>query len=159
VLGKSLHQLRASARAVVDELQEILAVLRDQDGADVTETVPGIESLDALLDAARATGTEVVLQSSVVGEIDHALSVSAYRVVQESLTTARKHENAIEIMMEAQDETLHIRAEAEGDQFVVEARVVLVDDQAMIRAGLRSTHPRGSGTQGHGHPHPDDLRR
>lgn len=155
---ESLRQVRASARDVVDELQDILAVLRDHDGADVTETVPGIDSLDALLAAARATGTEVVLRNSVEREIDRATSVSAYRIVQESLTNARKHGNGtIEITIEVENETLKIRivnpfaisasraagfglvgmreraasvhgevrAQADGDRFVVDARLPL----------------------------------
>jgi signal transduction histidine kinase len=106
----SLHQVRASARTVVDELQDILTVLRDPDGSDVTDAVPGIESLDGLLTAARATGTDIVLSSSVPPELDRAVSVAAYRIVQESLTNARKHGNGtIEITIAVEGDSLRIR--------------------------------------------------
>jgi signal transduction histidine kinase len=154
----SLQQVRASARAVVDELQDILAVLRGPDAADVVDAVPGIESLDDLIAAARAAGTEVRLHLAAPPDLDHAVGVAVYRIVQESVTNARKHGNgAIEISIDADDTAVRVRvanpfapraasgggfgllgmrervasvngtvrAEADGDRFVVEATLPL----------------------------------
>ncbi|WP_380173930.1 sensor histidine kinase [Kineococcus sp. DHX-1] len=102
----ALQQVRASARAVVEELQAVLVVLRSPDDLPVPAgPVPGLDSLADLVEAARATGMDVHLTADhgvgetdvgtegagTEGGIDVAVGLAAFRIVQESLTNARKH--------------------------------------------------------------------
>ncbi|MFB7890600.1 sensor histidine kinase [Microbacterium sp. NPDC056044] len=106
---RSLQQVRSSARAVIDELQDILTVLRGQDAVDAAEAVPGIESLDALVATARTAGAAVTLQNSAPADADRSVSVAVYRIVQESLTNARKHgDGPIDITIEPGGDELHL---------------------------------------------------
>ena len=105
----SLRQVRTSARMVIDELQDILTVLRGHDPADATEAVAGMESLDALVSTARAAGAQVTLRNAAPADLDRSVSVAVYRNVQESLTNARKHgTDPIEITIEPADDDLHV---------------------------------------------------
>jgi signal transduction histidine kinase len=81
-----------SHRAMV-ELREVLGVLRDGPGDAAPERPqPSASDLRALVDEARASGTRVDLWVAVeLGDVPDALGRTAYRVVQEGLTNARKH--------------------------------------------------------------------
>lgn len=106
---EALRNVRATSRAVIGELQDILSVIRDRDSGDaVTEEVPGVEALDALVESTRQTGVLVTARLSPMLDIDRSVSVTAYRIAQESLTNALKHgagDVAIDLMA---DET-HVR--------------------------------------------------
>lgn len=98
---EALQQVRASARAVVEELQAVLVVLRSPDEAPGSPgSAPGLGSVPDLVEAARAAGTDVRLVSSddageeEAGGVDAAVGLAVYRIVQESLTNARKHGGA-----------------------------------------------------------------
>jgi signal transduction histidine kinase len=74
----------------------VLGVLRPGDGAqDVEAPQPTLAELPALLADSREAGTEVTLDTSqLVGTLDlvpTTLSRNAFRIVQETLTNARKH--------------------------------------------------------------------
>ncbi|MEV6913168.1 histidine kinase [Amycolatopsis sp. NPDC051071] len=80
--------LRQSAATATERLREIIGVLREDDAP----TEPVHESIDALLDRARASG--VLIESSVddlVAGEPRMVDRAAYRVVQESLTNVVKH--------------------------------------------------------------------
>ncbi|MCL8250218.1 histidine kinase [Aeromicrobium fastidiosum] len=81
-----------SHRAMV-ELREVLGVLRDGPGDSAPERPqPSASDLRALVDEARASGTRVDLWVGVeLADVPDALGRTAYRVVQEGLTNARKH--------------------------------------------------------------------
>ncbi|WP_371811147.1 sensor histidine kinase [Aeromicrobium sp. CFBP 8757] len=81
-----------SHRAMV-ELREVLGVLRNGPGDSAPERPqPSASDLRALVDEARASGTRVDLWVGVdLADVPDALGRTAYRVVQEGLTNARKH--------------------------------------------------------------------
>jgi signal transduction histidine kinase len=84
--------IRTSATAALAELREILTVLRE-DAAGTAPPQPALAQLPALFEESRAA--EMTLQAHVdvpeAGFLPEALGRTAYRVVQEGLTNARKH--------------------------------------------------------------------
>jgi signal transduction histidine kinase len=88
--------IQANAQLALTELRQVLGVLRPGDGAhDVEAPQPTLAELPALLADSREAGTEVTLDTSqLVGTLDlvpTTLSRNAFRIVQETLTNARKH--------------------------------------------------------------------
>ena len=86
--------IRASAHQALQDLREVIGVLRDQGGADVPERPqPTLSDLPGLLDESRAAGMRVRarLELEDVAAAPSAVGRNAYRIVQEGLTNARKH--------------------------------------------------------------------
>ncbi|MGP3960448.1 sensor histidine kinase [Nonomuraea sp. 3N208] len=91
-LEAGLAEIRGLSLAAIAELRQVLGVLRDQEGRTDTAPQPGLDRLDELADHARAAGLAVVLER--VGSLDGlppAVGLSAYRIVQESLSNAMRH--------------------------------------------------------------------
>ncbi|WP_412161280.1 sensor histidine kinase [Curtobacterium flaccumfaciens] len=90
--------VRAEAHSALTDLRDVLGVLRDPaatGGDEVTGTAPPqptLVDLPALLDQARAGGATVRARVDADGAaVPTALGRHAYRIVQESLTNARRH--------------------------------------------------------------------
>lgn len=89
--------IAAAAHAALAELRDVLGVLRDpsQPGA-VERPQPTLEEVPALLAEAREAGADVRLDTDgldpdAARELGASISRTAFRVVQEALTNARKH--------------------------------------------------------------------
>ena len=87
--------IRASAHAALEELRDVVGVLRDEDPREAPEPPqPTLADLGALVDECRAAGMRVNLaleEAATVPDLPGTLGRTAYRVVQEGLTNARKH--------------------------------------------------------------------
>jgi len=85
-----LAETADDARAALDELREVLGVLhRTTDRAPRTPQ-PGVGQIQALIDEARAAGAAVEV-GGAIGAVSDTTGTTAYRVVQEALTNARRH--------------------------------------------------------------------
>lgn len=90
----ALSEVRSSASTVLDELAEILGVLRSSDTATSTglDPTPMLDSLPVLVDSFRSAGLTVRWASTgAVPDLSDAVSLAVYRTVQEGLTNAHKH--------------------------------------------------------------------
>ncbi|MFD4668893.1 sensor histidine kinase [Lentzea sp. NPDC058450] len=87
------HTIGENARLALAELREVLGVLRTDGTAGVEPPQPTLAQLPALLADAREAGSAVRLDSGeVLGlECSETLSRTAFRIVQEALTNARRH--------------------------------------------------------------------
>jgi signal transduction histidine kinase len=90
----ALETIETESRDAIGELRAILGVLRTAGGAEAPRApTPGLDSVPDLVKRARDAGLDVEL--GVSGQrpdrISDAVSLAAYRVVQESLTNARRH--------------------------------------------------------------------
>jgi signal transduction histidine kinase len=88
--------IRSNAQRALADLREILGLLRDTEhGIDATghRPQPTLGDLDTLLDDERAAGTAITLRGDLaeLGRLPETIGRSAYRIVQEGLTNARKH--------------------------------------------------------------------
>jgi len=89
-----LERIEETSHRAVGELRGILGLLRDPaSDRPARSPAPGIEELEDLLARAQATGLDVALQTSghQPQRLSRAVSLAAYRIVQESLTNARRH--------------------------------------------------------------------
>ncbi|GAA2168895.1 sensor histidine kinase [Actinomadura napierensis] len=92
-LAQAAGVVRAGVHQALDELREVISVLRDEDGADDDRPQPVLTDLPDLVAESRDAGGSVQLRDAVVepAALPAAAGRTAYRVVQEGLTNARKH--------------------------------------------------------------------
>jgi signal transduction histidine kinase len=90
----ALAMIETASHEALQELRMILGVLREADGGNAPlEPVPGLAALETLIERARGSGLEVSFE--VEGEqpqrVPEAVQLAAFRILQESLTNARRH--------------------------------------------------------------------
>jgi signal transduction histidine kinase len=86
--------IRDASHAALVELREVIGVLREGDDPPATAPPqPTLEQVGALVDEARAAGDHVTLSLDLAPETipSETIGRTAYRIVQEGLTNARKH--------------------------------------------------------------------
>jgi signal transduction histidine kinase len=84
--------IRANAHAALEELRAVIGVLRDGEASEGPEPPqPTLADVPALVDESRAAGLRVGCRVDVPDDVPVALGRTAYRIVQEGLTNARKH--------------------------------------------------------------------
>lgn len=92
----ALDAIRAAIGEAMSQLRTTVGVLRRQDGAPLAPT-PSLAGLDALVAMAAGGGVSVTVR--VHGEprpLPSTVDLTAYRVIQESLTNVVRHANASE---------------------------------------------------------------
>jgi signal transduction histidine kinase len=93
---QALDRLATLGREALSEMHRMLGVLRIQNGgAPEREPQPGVRDLEKLIEHARETGIEALL--NVEGEprdLPPGVDLSAYRIVQEALTNVINHAHA-----------------------------------------------------------------
>jgi signal transduction histidine kinase len=91
-VARAAGVIRENARAALEELREVIGVLRDEsDGGPPEPPQPTLADVPALVEESRAAGMRVSSRIDVDGDVPPALGRTAYRIVQEGLTNARKH--------------------------------------------------------------------
>ncbi|MFE2654348.1 sensor histidine kinase, partial [Streptomyces sp. NPDC059346] len=93
-VGRAAGVIRDSAHEALQDLREIIGVLRGPGDADEGHRPqPTLATLDALVAESRRAGMEVALDNRVAdpGRAPAATGRTVYRIAQECLTNARKH--------------------------------------------------------------------
>jgi signal transduction histidine kinase len=93
-LSAAAGVIRTGAHQALDELRDVIAVLRTEDGEpDGDRPVPALADLPDLVAESRAVGTPVRVRDDVAdpAALPGRTGRTAYRVLQEALTNARKH--------------------------------------------------------------------
>lgn len=89
---ESLTHIQRASEAALEELRLTVGLLRQPGDLEPTEPAGGLGRLDELIGSFTATGLKV--SCDVTGEVrplPEAVDLTAYRVVQESLTNTAKH--------------------------------------------------------------------
>lgn len=91
--------IRESAHEALQDLREIIGVLRAGDSDDAGRPQPTLGALDALVSESREAGMKVALDLRVADAAAVPASVgrTVYRIAQEGLTNARKHAPGAEV--------------------------------------------------------------
>jgi signal transduction histidine kinase len=107
-----------SARDALADMRRLLGVFReDAGGGGERRPQPGLDRLQELIDDARATGTPVrlTLRGPVV-PLMPSVDLTAYRIVQEALTNARRHVPgaSVEVDLRYEPHKLRLRVRDDG---------------------------------------------
>jgi signal transduction histidine kinase len=93
-VARAAGVIRASAHQALQDLREVIGVLRDDSGDGAPERPqPSLADLPALIDESRRAGMAVKWDNHLhdIAAVPASIGRSAYRTVQEGLTNARKH--------------------------------------------------------------------
>ncbi len=119
--------IRASAHQALQDLREIIGVLRDDSADGAPERPqPNLPDLPALIEESRRAGMSVKYENRLgdLEAVPTGIGRNAYRTIQEALTNARKH---------APGATVHVTVEGTaGPGLTVEVRNPLVDGESGI---------------------------
>ena len=117
--ARRLAAIGDTARTALTEMQRLLDVLRSDAGTEPTrKPQPGLDQLNELIDEARDAGgasTRLIVRGRVVS-LDAGLQLSAYRIIQEALTNARRHAPgaAVDVELLYAGDALHVRVRDNG---------------------------------------------
>ena len=108
-----------TARAALTEMRRLLGVLREDAGIEPTRNPqPGLTQLTELIDEARASAgaSTRLIVSGHVRPLAPGVELTAYRIVQEALTNARRHapSAAVDVEVTYTDEGLLLRVRDNG---------------------------------------------
>ena len=104
-VARAAGVIRGNAHGALEDLREVIGVLRsaraDDDRADGVpeQPQPTLVDLPMLIDESRKAGMRVLLECEVadLGAVPEAMGRTAFRIVQEGLTNARKHADHDEV--------------------------------------------------------------
>jgi signal transduction histidine kinase len=112
-IGEAAGVIRATAQTALQELRDVIGVLReDAEESTLQPPQPTLAQLPALIEESRAAGMHIrlTMDAPIDEGLPAALGRTAYRVVQEGLTNARKHAPgaAVDVMISSDDQSLHV---------------------------------------------------
>lgn len=92
-IARAAGVIRESAHEALQDLREIIGVLRAGEPDDGGRPQPTLAALDALVAESREAGLKVTLDQRVTdpGAVPASVGRTAYRITQECLTNVRKH--------------------------------------------------------------------
>ncbi len=89
---ESLAHIQRASESALEELRLTVGLLRQPGDSEPTEPAGGLGRLDELIDSFTATGLQVTCDvTGQVRPLPEAVDLTAYRVIQESLTNTAKH--------------------------------------------------------------------
>ena len=156
--AKALKAIEATSRAALTELRRLLGVLR-QEGESQGDLapVPGLADLDGLLAEVAKTGLGVRLR--VEGKpppLPAGIDLSAYRIVQEALTSVVKHAGPArvqvtiryrdqDVMVEVTDDGRGVTAPTDDGRARVGHGLIGMRERVQVFGGDLQTGPRPGG--------------
>ena len=117
--AKRLLAIGDTARAALTEMRRLLGVLREDAGTENTrEPQPGLQQLIELVDEARdsaGASTRLIVRGRV-RPLEPGVELTAFRIVQEAMTNARRHAPgaAVDVELDFADDALHVRIRDNG---------------------------------------------
>ena len=127
-----LENVERTGRQTMDELRQVLGVLRDAEAERPAVPVPTLADLESLVDSHVVLPVRLAV-TGVIDDVPAGVGLTAYRVVQEALTNATRHAGP--------DATVDVRV----TQTTANLEVCVEDDGRGA-----STMPNGSRDEGYG---------
>jgi signal transduction histidine kinase len=149
-----LHEVELSGRRAMDELRRVLGVLRGEtDHEPVTlDPQPGLDDLQTLIDHDPDLPVTLLVDESVCS-LPEGVAVSAYRLVQESLTNVRRHAGdvrSVEVRLRRCDDILEVEVTDDGRGAATTAAAGATDADGVVHPGfgLAGMHERATALGG-----------
>jgi signal transduction histidine kinase len=133
-IAEAAGVVRASAHAVLQELREVIGVLRESDES-TERPQPTLADIPGLVEESRAAGMRVESHIDADADVAAATGRTAYRIVQEGLTNARKHAPSAAV-------TVTVLARGSGSPPGLEVEVV---SRRALRVSAPAEPPPGTG--------------
>ena len=120
--ASALEQIEHTGRNALNEMRQVLAAIRTEPG-ESWQPAPGLDALDALVEELTATGLDVTITRAFdrgdqpLDPLPATVDVTAYRIVQESLTNVLKHGGSgarASVEVVRQPRTLRLRIADDG---------------------------------------------
>jgi signal transduction histidine kinase len=104
---RAAEELRAAGCQALDELRDLVGILRTAPNADQAPSIPG---LAALIDESTAVGTPAELaQEGNPALASPVVARTAYRIVREALTNVRKHAPGAQVLVHVSYDESQVR--------------------------------------------------
>jgi len=154
--GRRLIAIGDTARQALTEMRRLLGVLREDAGTETgREPQPGLAQLNRLVDEARESSgasTRLIVQGHVL-PLEPGIELTAYRIVQEALTNARRHAPgaAVDVELDYTDSALCLRVRDNGPGRLDGAPtgghglLGMRERAAVVGGTLRTGHAAGGG--------------
>ena len=92
---QTLSVIADTSRKALEQTRSMLGMLREESEDGTRPPTQGLDDLPALVSGVKAAGLEVrLIATDAQMDVDSAVSLAAYRIVQESLTNVIKHSAA-----------------------------------------------------------------
>src|SRR4051812_26557027 len=104
-------QVQTAGRQALEELRQMVGVLRAGDESAPLAPQPGLDDVPRLVEQSREAGMDVALTMNGHAPVDPAVGRAAYRIVQEALTNGSKHAPGahVAVTVERPDRALLVR--------------------------------------------------
>lgn len=110
LLEAGLAEIRELSLKTLAEMRRVLGVLRDESEVRDTAPQPGLDALEELLETSRAAGLNVsAYVTGTIADLPEGVSLSAYRIVQESLSNAMRHAPGASVTVRISREPAELR--------------------------------------------------
>ncbi|MFF0633285.1 sensor histidine kinase [Nocardia sp. NPDC004151] len=119
-LADGLAEIRALSLRTLAEMRQVLGLLREHGGVGPSAPQPGLHLLDELAATATHAGFDVTVAvsgvepgsaSEILGDVPATVGLTAYRILQESVSNAMRHGagTAIAVELTHSGDGLHLR--------------------------------------------------
>jgi signal transduction histidine kinase len=113
---ETFDQIRQRSRAALEELKDTVGLLRRPgDPAAPVEPAVGLAALDDLVATFERSGLRIERGGEPGGPLPWATDLTAYRIIQESLTNVCKHVGAVEVRLTLRREAGALTVIVEND--------------------------------------------
>jgi signal transduction histidine kinase len=112
----ALRHVQAAGREALHEMKFLLGVLREESSGELRTPMPSLRRLEGLFEPLQLSGMELELTTEgTERHLPPSIDVSAYRIVQESLTNALKHAPGSRVRVRVQVEATRVSIEVLDD--------------------------------------------
>jgi signal transduction histidine kinase len=154
----ALRTIRDAGREALSEMRRMVGLLRDPDAEEGLAPQPGLSELDRLVEQFDRAGLPVAVHvTGTPRRLPGGIDLSAYRIIQESLTNALKHggpKASADVTVDYQDTSLDITVLDDGRGAAAASNgghgLVGMHERIALLAGRLEAGPRpGGGFQVH----------
>ncbi len=115
---EALQTIRDSGHSALSDMRRMVGVLRTSEETGELAPLPGLADLNSLVDQMKAAGLDVELtEVGTKRPLDSGLELSAFRIVQESLTNVARHAGPTAktaVTVHYDDQSLNLRITDDG---------------------------------------------